>query len=63
MNNEDQRFNDQRLIKSSSNIFADLGFEPAEAEIMKLQAEIMLHTSQRIKEPGLTQIEAAKKLA
>jgi hypothetical protein len=34
--------NDTRIIKSSGNVFADLGFDPAEAEVMKLRTEIMI---------------------
>lgn len=53
---------DNRMIESSGNVFADLGFDPVEAEIMKLRTEFMIRTAQRIKEQGLTQVEAAKQL-
>jgi predicted XRE-type DNA-binding protein len=50
------------ITEGSGNVFADLGFDPAEAEIMKLRAEVMLRTAQRLKEQGWTQAEAAKQL-
>jgi len=56
------RENDDRIIESSGNIFIDLGFEPAEAEIMKLRTEVMIRTAQQLKAQGLTQAQAAKKL-
>ena len=33
--------NDITITDSSGNVFADLGFDPAEAEIMKLRAEVI----------------------
>lgn len=50
------------ITEGSGNVFADLGFDLAEAEIMKLRAEVMLRTAQRLKEQGWTQAEAAKQL-
>ena len=37
----DVRFSDTRRIKGSGNVFLDLGFDPAEARIMALRAEVM----------------------
>jgi predicted XRE-type DNA-binding protein len=54
--------NDIIITPSSGNIFADLGFDPAEAEVMKLRAEVMIQTAMRIKAQGLTQAQAAKQL-
>lgn len=54
--------NDTRIIESSGNVFVDLGFDPAEAEVMKLRAEVMIRTAQRLKEQGWTQAEAARRL-
>lgn len=59
---DDPRWNDTSVTKSSGNVFLDLGFEPAEAEVMRLRAEVMIQTAQRLKEQGLTQAEAAKQL-
>lgn len=36
----DPRFSDTRRIKGSGNVFLDLGFDPAEAKIMALRAEV-----------------------
>lgn len=54
--------NDTRIIEGSGNVFVDLGFDPAEAEVMKLRAEVMIRTAQRLKECGWTQAEAARQL-
>ncbi|MBK5929887.1 helix-turn-helix domain-containing protein [Halochromatium salexigens] len=54
--------NDTSIIESSGNVFADLGFDPAEAEVMKLRAEIMIRTAQQLKAKGWTQAEAARHL-
>jgi hypothetical protein len=36
----DPRLSDTRRIKSSGNVFLDLGFDPAEAKVMALRAEV-----------------------
>lgn len=48
--------------KSSGNVFLDLGFDQADAEIMKLRAEVMIRVEQHMKAEGWTQTEAAKRL-
>ena len=58
----DPRLSDRRRIKSSGNVFLDLGFDAAEAEVMKLRAETMLRMEQHLKAQGWTQAEAAKRL-
>ena len=58
----DPRWHDESITPSSGNIFIDLGFDPAEAEVMKLRAEVMIQTAMRIKAQGLTQAQAAKQL-
>lgn len=58
----DSRATDVRRIKGSGNVFLDLGFDPAEAEVMKLRAEVMIRIEQLVKEKGWTQIEAARRL-
>jgi len=50
------------VTEGSGNVFADLGFDPAEAEVMKLRAEVMIRTAQQLKEQGWTQAEAARQL-
>jgi predicted XRE-type DNA-binding protein len=53
---------DTRVIESSGNVFLDLGFNAAEAEVMKLRAETMLRMEQHLKAQGWTQAEAARRL-
>ena len=59
---DDPRWNDTSVTKGSGNVFLDLGFEPAEAEVMKLRAEVMIRTAQQLKAQGWTQAEAAHQL-
>ena len=58
----DPRWSDTRRIKSSGNVFVDLGFDPAEAEVMKLRAEVMIRMEKHLKAQGWTQAEAARRL-
>jgi len=58
----DSRHADTRRIKGSGNVFLDLGFDPAEAEVMKMRAEVMLRMEQHLKAKGWTQVEAARQL-
>ena len=58
----DPRLSDTRRIKSSGNVFVDLGFDPAEAKVMALRAEVMIRMEQHLKAEGWTQAEAAKRL-
>jgi len=43
-------------------VVIDLGFDPAEAEVMKLRIEVMIRTAQQLKARGWTQVEAARQL-
>lgn len=54
----------QRLkrIRGSDNIFADLGFPPAEAENLKMRSELMIAIETFYRRSGLTQAQAARKL-
>lgn len=54
--------NDTRIIEGSGNVFIDLGFDPAEAQVMRLRAEVMIRTAQQLKAQGWTQAEAARRL-
>ncbi|MBS0456281.1 MAG: XRE family transcriptional regulator [Proteobacteria bacterium] len=54
--------NDIKLSKSRGNVFADLGFPPAEAEVMRLRAEVMIRLEQFVRDQGWTQAEAARRL-
>ena len=60
--NTDPRIDDVRIIKSSGNVFADLGFDPAEAAVMAMRVELMVLLRERIEDDGLTQREAARLL-
>ena len=58
----DPRHSDTRRTKGSGNVFLDLGFDPAEAKVMALRAEVMIRMEQHLKAQGWTQAEAAKRL-
>jgi predicted XRE-type DNA-binding protein len=62
MKKTDSRASDVRHVKGSGNVFLDLGFDPAEAEVMKLRAEVMIRIEQLVKAKGWTQREAARRL-
>jgi predicted XRE-type DNA-binding protein len=50
------------IIPSSGNVFADLGFENAEARVMAMRAQLMIDIEKIIKAQGLTQNVAARLL-
>ena len=54
--------NDITITESSGNVFLDLGFPPAEAEVMRLRAEVMIRMEQHLRAQGWTQAEAARHL-
>jgi len=54
--------NDIVITEGTGNVFVDLGFDPAEAEVMRLRAEVMICTAQQLKAHGWTQAEAARQL-
>ena len=62
MKKTDLRWNDKRITPGSGNVFLDLGFDEAEAQVMALRAELMICLSKRLKEQGWTQAEAARRL-
>ncbi|MCX5733397.1 MAG: helix-turn-helix transcriptional regulator [candidate division NC10 bacterium] len=62
MKKSDPRWNDTRITPGSGNVFVDLGFDEAEAQVMALRAELMIRLSERLKAKGWTQAEAAKRL-
>jgi len=53
---DDPRWNDTSVTPGSGNVFVDLGFDPAEAEVMKLRAEVMIRTAQRLKDHGSAEL-------
>lgn len=56
--------NDLDLIvtESSGNVFADLGFSPAEANVLAMRAQLMCEVANQISKHGWTQAEAAEHL-
>lgn len=48
--------------KSGKNIFIDLGFEPAEAAVLQMRANLMSDLRKYVEDNNLTQAEAAKRL-
>lgn len=51
-----------RIIKSSGNVFADLGFPPEEVAVLTLRAELMVMLRKLIAAKGWTQSQAAEML-
>ena len=49
---------DRHIIESSGNVFADLGFEPHEAENLLVRARLMAAIKAYIESEGITQREA-----
>jgi predicted XRE-type DNA-binding protein len=49
-----------RLIRSSGNVFRDLGFTTEDAEHLAIRADLMIQIEKAIKSRGLKQAEAAK---
>ena len=50
------------IVKSSGNVFADLGFSSEEAAILQMRADLMAKLRKVIKARKLTQTRAAKLL-
>jgi predicted XRE-type DNA-binding protein len=50
------------IVKADENIFVALGFNPAEAEILKLRADLMAKLELWIRDNQLTQEQAAEQL-
>ena len=48
--------------KGSGNVFLDLGFEPAEAAVLQMRAQLMGDLRAYIEKEKLTQAEATKRL-
>jgi len=52
----------KKITKSSDNIFVDLGFDPAEAAVLQMRANLMTDLRLYIEKQKLTQAAAAKRL-
>jgi predicted XRE-type DNA-binding protein len=62
MKTADRRLSDKRKVRGSCNVFADLGFDEAEAQVMAMRAELMIRIGEQLKTKGWTQAEAALRL-
>jgi predicted XRE-type DNA-binding protein len=51
-----------KTTNSSGNIFVDLGFDPAEAAVLQLRANLMSDLCLYIEKQKLTQAQVAKRL-
>ncbi len=49
----------KHIVKSSGNVFLDLGFSPEEAAILQMRAEVMTDLRKFIERNKLTQAKAA----
>jgi predicted XRE-type DNA-binding protein len=52
----------EKIIKSSGNVFIDLGFSKEEAAVLKMRSDLMANVRDSIAKHGWTQAEAAKEL-
>jgi predicted XRE-type DNA-binding protein len=52
----------KKASKSSGNVFLELGFEPAEAAVLEMRANLMSDLRAYIEKNKLSQAEAAKRL-
>lgn len=50
------------ITKGGGNVFADLGFSPAESRNLRIRSELMTALRKFIEKEGLTQADAAKRL-
>ena len=51
-----------KYVRGSGNVFVDLGFPKAEAENLKIRADLMIRIVQFYRKSGMTQAAAAKAL-
>jgi predicted XRE-type DNA-binding protein len=58
----DAQMSDSTVYESCGNVFIDVGFDPAEAAVLALRADLMIKIEQRLRDQKLTQVEAAKLL-
>jgi predicted XRE-type DNA-binding protein len=49
-----------KVVRSSGNVFADIGIEPKEAEALAVKSDLVTLVARAIKLRGLTQREAAR---
>jgi predicted XRE-type DNA-binding protein len=51
-----------KMVRSSGNVFRDVGLPEDEAEHLKVRADLLIQIQETLKARGLTQTEAAKLL-
>ena len=51
-----------KITKGSGNIFLDIGFDPAEAQVLMMRAQLMTEIRLYIRKHKLTQVQAAHAL-
>ena len=54
---------EDRVTRGSDNVFADLGFSSREASELRVRAELTRQILNRIKQLGLTQVQASERLS
>ncbi len=52
----------EQIIESTGNVFADLGFDSAEASILQMRSKLMNDLRSYIESNKLTQVESAERL-
>ncbi|HSB97796.1 MAG TPA: XRE family transcriptional regulator [Spongiibacteraceae bacterium] len=52
----------EKVIASSGNVFEDLGFDAAEASVLKMRSTLMNDLRAYIEKNALTQMDAAERL-
>ena len=62
MKTTDLRMTDTSITDSCGNVFIDLGFDEAQAQVMALRVELMMQLRDQLNKAGLTQAQAAKQL-
>jgi predicted XRE-type DNA-binding protein len=55
-----KKINESQVTRSSGNVFIDLGFDDAEAQVLALRADLMAQLDKQIKARKLTQVAASK---
>ena len=51
-----------RVTRGSGNVFADLGFDARQASELQVKAELTRQITNRLKQLGLTQVQASRRL-
>lgn len=57
-----KRARENKITPSSGNVFTDLGFDDAEAQVLALRADLMVQLEKQIKARKMTQVAASRLL-